>query len=116
MKLSSIALTLLLTANRGVAGFRASSDRSNDVMKKAVDDLILADVKPLRQEDVAPPLKNQILGTESPCLHDYWSRPDIHTFGNMGFGGALHAAVAPIATKVRIRFNFMFIVFDSFCY
>lgn len=37
----------------------------------------------------------------SQCMFEYWSRPDIHTFGNMGIGGALHAAVAPIATKVR---------------
>ncbi len=35
------------------------------------------------------------------CMMEYWSRPDIHTFGNVGFGGALHAAMAPIATKVR---------------
>ena len=34
-------------------------------------------------------------------MFEYWSRPDIHTFGNMGVGGALHAAMAPIATKVR---------------
>lgn len=31
---------------------------------------------------------------------DYWARSDIHTLGNMGIGGALHAAMAPIATKV----------------
>lgn len=24
----------------------------------------------------------------------------IHTFGNMGFGGAFHAAMAPLATKL----------------
>ena len=36
------------------------------------------------------------------CMFEYWSRPDIHTFGNVGFGGAVHAAMAPIATKVRI--------------
>jgi len=39
----------------------------------------------------------------SQCMFEYLSlsRPDIHTFGNMGIGGALHAAMAPIATKVR---------------
>ena len=32
---------------------------------------------------------------------EYWERPDIHTFGNIGWGGAVHAAMAPLATKVR---------------
>ena len=33
---------------------------------------------------------------------DYWARSDIHTLGNMGIGGAVHAAMAPIATKVSL--------------
>ncbi len=41
--------------------------------------------------------------TSLKCMFEYWSRPDIHTFGNVGFGGAVHAAMAPLATKVRIR-------------
>ena len=100
MKLSTIALTLLLSANAN--GFRVGSDgNNNDVMKQALEDLI-TEVKPLVGEDASPPLRNQVLGTEVPCMFDYWSRPDIHTFGNMGFGGAVHAAMAPIATKVRV--------------
>jgi ubiquinone/menaquinone biosynthesis C-methylase UbiE len=31
---------------------------------------------------------------------DYWARKDIHTLGNVGFGGAVHAAMAPLATKM----------------
>mmetsp|Transcript_37851 Transcript_37851/g.79262 ORF Transcript_37851/g.79262 Transcript_37851/m.79262 type:complete len:333 (-) Transcript_37851:427-1425(-) len=103
MKLSTTALTLLLAvASRSVVSFRVGSDGNNDLMKKAIEDAILTEVKPLEDtgSDDAPPLRNQILGTESPCLFEYWSRPDIHTFGNMGFGGALHAAMAPIATKI----------------
>mmetsp|Transcript_27542 Transcript_27542/g.46892 ORF Transcript_27542/g.46892 Transcript_27542/m.46892 type:complete len:336 (-) Transcript_27542:354-1361(-) len=103
MKLSAIALSLVLMADvNGVFGFRAGTDGTNDVMKKAVEDLI-TEVKPLEVEKpsgVQPPIRNQVLGTEVPCVFDYWSRPDIHTFGNMGFGGAVHAAMAPIATKI----------------
>ena len=103
MKLSAISLILLLTANRGAAGFRVGSDGNNDVMKKAVEEAILTVVQPLQEtgSEDAPPLRNQILGTEAPCMFEYWARPDIHTFGNMGFGGAVHAAMAPLATKVR---------------
>lgn len=32
--------------------------------------------------------------------HEYWYNPSIHTFGNIGVLGALHAALAPIATKI----------------
>lgn len=31
---------------------------------------------------------------------EYWARKDIHTLGNMGFFGALHAAMAPISTAM----------------
>jgi hypothetical protein len=31
---------------------------------------------------------------------EYWYNPKIHKFGNVGFLGAIHAALAPIATKV----------------
>ena len=30
----------------------------------------------------------------------YFKRPDIHTLGNTGVGGSLHANVAPLATKI----------------
>jgi len=31
---------------------------------------------------------------------NYWFHPKIHTFGNTGVFGALHAAIAPLATKL----------------
>jgi hypothetical protein len=103
MNLSIFVLTFLLAA-ANVNAFRVGSDGNQDLMKKAVEDALLSTVMqpPVKTstEDAAPPLRNQLLGTEVPCLYEYWSRPDIHTFGNMGFGGAVHAAVAPIATKV----------------
>lgn len=32
--------------------------------------------------------------------NEYWYHPDIHSIGNVGFFGAIHAALAPISTKV----------------
>jgi len=31
---------------------------------------------------------------------EYWYNPTIHTFGNIGFLGGIHAALAPISTKI----------------
>lgn len=31
---------------------------------------------------------------------EYWFDTRIHTFGNIGFWGAFHAALAPISTKI----------------
>eukprot|EP00985_Skeletonema_marinoi_P018596 scaffold10417_cov137-Skeletonema_marinoi.AAC.20 len=93
---------LATSANNNVAnGFRVGSDGNQDLMKRAVEDALLNTAKqpPIAKDD-APPLRNQLLNTEIPCLYEYWSRPDIHTFGNMGFGGAIHAAMAPFATKM----------------
>lgn len=33
-------------------------------------------------------------------VDEYWYNPTIHNFGNIGFLGAIHAALAPISTKV----------------
>ncbi len=65
-------------------------------------------------KDDAPPLRNYIMGTSHPCLHEYWSRPDIHSLGNMGFGGALHAAMAPLCTKVSLFLRMQHCIFASF--
>mmetsp|Transcript_29905 Transcript_29905/g.72234 ORF Transcript_29905/g.72234 Transcript_29905/m.72234 type:complete len:341 (-) Transcript_29905:207-1229(-) len=108
MKLSTLSFALILTANanRRAVGFRVGSDGNNAFINKAIEEALLTEVKPLpdtvtaTSKDSSPPLQNQILGTEVPCMFEYWSRPDIHTFGNMGFGGAVHAAMAPLATKM----------------
>lgn len=103
-----VALFILLatSADNAVDAFRVGSDGSQDIMQRAIDDALLntakqpPTVKQPTANDDAPPLRNEILNTEIPCLYEYWSRPDIHTFGNMGFGGAIHAAMAPFATKM----------------
>eukprot|EP00536_Pseudo-nitzschia_multiseries_P003165 jgi/Psemu1/252414/estExt_Genewise1Plus.C_470057 len=41
-----------------------------------------------------------MLNAPSNYAEEYWYNPTIHTFGNIGIFGALHAAVAPISTKI----------------
>ena len=36
----------------------------------------------------------------SDYVDEYWYNPTIHTFGNVGLLGGLHAALAPISTKI----------------
>lgn len=39
-------------------------------------------------------------GVDKDCDDEYWFNSKIHTLGNTGFTGGLHAAMAPFATKV----------------
>lgn len=99
MKIFSFALVLALTANSCTVAFKV--DPGGDFMKNAVEKSLLTKIKPLQDTGSEfPPLRNEILGTEVPCKFEYWDRPDIHTFGNTRLGGAIHAAMAPIATKI----------------
>ena len=111
MNLSTFVMTLiLLAAGTNVNAFRTGGSESNqELMKRSVEDALFTTTTTIKppppietSKDDAPPLRNEILGTSHPCLYEYWSRPDIHTFGNMGVGGALHAAMAPFATKVSL--------------
>lgn len=99
LPLSFSTFALMAGANRGADAFRV--DGNND-MKNALDEAFSAiEAKSFQDAvDEPPPLRNTLLGTEIPCTFEYWQRPDIHTFGNMGIGGAIHAAIAPFATKL----------------
>ena len=39
-------------------------------------------------------------GTDYEHPEEYWFDERIHTLGNHGFGGAIHAALAPLSTKI----------------
>ncbi len=94
MRPSTAAVTLLSLLNpTATQGFLNSPKGSPDPFSKILEDELLKEVK-------HPPVVNHILRTSEECRVDYWSRPDIHTLGNVGFGGAVHAAMAPFATKV----------------
>lgn len=77
MRLSAIvtlAIVLLANNNNDADAFRVTPDgggNNNDLMKKSVEDAILTEIKPLHTTgggivDLAPPVRNQILGTEVP--------------------------------------------------
>ena len=101
MKLSSspIAVVCLLNVHT-TNGFRISPNgpkgNPDPTTKIIKDDLS----KTTKCPSETPPIVNQIFKTSEECLVDYWARSDIHTLGNVGFGGAVHAAMAPLATKV----------------
>mmetsp|Transcript_25277 Transcript_25277/g.72786 ORF Transcript_25277/g.72786 Transcript_25277/m.72786 type:complete len:325 (-) Transcript_25277:300-1274(-) len=39
-------------------------------------------------------------GLDNTNENEYWYNPTIHTLGNIGFWGAVHAALAPLSTKM----------------
>ncbi len=109
MNIPVVTLSFILLNVNYAFGYRVGPDGSNDVMRQTVEKALsqstteIISPKECVVNEVKcpmPPLRNQILGTEIPCTCDYWSRPDIHTLGNTGFGGAVHAAIAPLATKI----------------
>ena len=66
----TLAIALLANNNKGGDAFRVTPD-NNDLMKKSVEDAILTEIKPLHTTGggivhLAPPVRNQILGTEVP--------------------------------------------------
>lgn len=54
-----------------------------------------ADVKPVRNAQ-----GRKEWGIDKHNKDEYWFDDRIHTLGNYGFWGAVHAAVAPISTKI----------------
>jgi hypothetical protein len=93
---TAIILMCLLSPNT-IHGFLNSPNGSPDPVSKIIkDELLKEDANRIE----TPPIVNHLLKTSEQCQVDYWSRPDIHTLGNVGFGGAVHAAMAPLATKV----------------
>ena len=112
MRLSSATLTIVLAIATDLSfdaqAFKVGGPdtKNNDLMKQSVENALLTEVKPIQDTTgnglvvEVPPLRNELLGLEVPCKVDYWDRPDIHTFGNVGLGGGFHAAMAPLATKI----------------
>ena len=46
------------------------------------------------------PVRRQKWGVDNTHPEEYWFDERIHTLGNVGFWGALHAALAPMSTKL----------------
>jgi SAM-dependent methyltransferase len=79
-------LTILLAALSCLSAFGFQPDSNTKAYKATVDQLLS------NSATFAPPV--------DPGPPNYWFHPKIHTFGNHGVLGAVHATVAPLATKL----------------
>jgi SAM-dependent methyltransferase len=105
MKATSISLFLALLCTNTTYAFQVNPDGGNAITDHAVEkklktpkpfDTSPMSADPSRLSLVIPPVSERV----DPGPKDYWLHPAIHTFGNCGFFGGLHAAVAPLFTKV----------------
>lgn len=104
MKFSSLALlTIALVQHTTVVAFQVKPDGGNAWTEQAVGKKLKTpkptDTRPLSEDSSSTALP---AATErvDPGPREYWFNPVIHTFGNTGVLGGLHAAVAPLFTKV----------------
>lgn len=105
MKSSTYTLALFVSIYSLVSGYNVNREQST-VYKSAI-------AKTLDKKPVVSPVKPAVAGpitfvprAPAQVRHkedvdgppNYWFHPQIHTFGNTGILGGLHAAVAPLAT------------------
>lgn len=105
MKFASISLLLALWCPQTAHAFQVKPDGGNVITDHAVEKKLKTpkpfDTSPM---SVAPSVLSPAIPPVSeradPGPREYWFHPAIHTFGNSGLFGGLHAAVAPLFTKV----------------
>lgn len=105
MKFTSISLILAILGTHTAHAFQVKPDGGNTITDHAVEkklktpkpvDTSPMSADPFRSSTKLPAVSERVdLGPK-----EYWYNPIIHTFGNTGFFGGLHAAVAPLFTKV----------------
>lgn len=92
MKLSKIVAFLMLP--KTLAAYQVGQDGTRtDAFQRAIEKTTHNSIKPLSSSAA-----DAIPRDQGP--QQYWFHPQIHTFGNTGLLGGLHAFVAPIATKL----------------
>eukprot|EP00429_Kryptoperidinium_foliaceum_P086110 CAMPEP_0176191890 /NCGR_PEP_ID=MMETSP0121_2-20121125/4690_1 /TAXON_ID=160619 /ORGANISM="Kryptoperidinium foliaceum, Strain CCMP 1326" /LENGTH=310 /DNA_ID=CAMNT_0017530563 /DNA_START=203 /DNA_END=1132 /DNA_ORIENTATION=- len=104
VRLFSFALVLLPWAT----AFRAPDNLPRDLQLPTIQGQPEAKVTPSPQpptmQDPLPKPHHAAArkrwGMDNTNECDYWHNPTIHTLGNIGFLGALHAALAPLSTKL----------------
>lgn len=101
MKFSTISLLAILGAHLTTA-FQVKPDGGNAFTDRAVGSKIKSpkpiDTSPIPSEtSTSLPAMSERVDLGPKC---YWFNNKIHTFGNTGIFGGLHAAVAPLFTKV----------------
>jgi ubiquinone/menaquinone biosynthesis C-methylase UbiE len=105
MKFASITLVVALFCSQPAHAFQVKPDGGNAITEHAVEkklkttkpvDTSPMSIDPSRVARAIPPVSERA----DPGPREYWFHPAIHTFGNGGLFGGLHAAVAPFFTKV----------------
>jgi hypothetical protein len=100
-----LVLLTALTVHDAVA-FNINQETSTPVYKDAIEKSVkkpLVSVSPLddnNKEDCPVAFVKKATRERLAGPPDYWFHTNIHTFGNTGFFGALHAAVAPFFTNL----------------
>lgn len=102
---TNILLLVAFLCSHVSFAFQVKPDGGNAITERAVEKKLKAP-KPVGTNPMSA--DPSILATtipaaterEDPGPRDYWFNPLIHTFGNTGIFGGLHAAVAPLFTKV----------------
>ncbi|CAJ1959807.1 unnamed protein product [Cylindrotheca closterium] len=108
MKPCSLSIAILLLATAFMSTTEAfQPDAKQNVYKPTIDRLLQDQLvlNPIPATTTTtttvvpvPPVEKELDANAGPT--DYWFHPKIHTFGNVGPLGAIHASVAPLATKL----------------
>lgn len=104
MKLSITLAVLAVLGTHKAFAFQVKPDGGNAWTEKAVGKKLKTpkpcDTSPLAPSSDSSASRPAPSERVDPGPHDYWFNNKIHTFGNTGILGGLHAAVAPLFTKV----------------
>ena len=102
----TISLVLLLVFVTTVSAYNVSNEQSKMFKKAISTSMKKPPVTPLQSSATGSIIqsgRNRLPSASSDMLAgppNYWFHPKIHTFGNTGVLGGLHAAVAPFVTML----------------
>lgn len=96
MKLTPALISLLLSMSQA---FGPSVSKSNAAPTREIGANKMSNLAN-NQEGVHATFHRKKWGVDNEYAHEYWFNSRIHTLGNRGFWGAIHAAVSPIAVKL----------------
>lgn len=100
---STISILLAFLGSHTIYAFQVKPDGGNAITDHAVETKLKTpkpiDTSPFSADPSSTKLP-AVSERVDPGPKEYWYHPAIHTFGNAGIFGGLHAAVAPLFTKV----------------
>ena len=81
--------------------FQLPTNRDNVSSTSTKSTVASAPTIPVREASTLPIVQRPKWGTDANEREDeYWYDQRIHTLGNIGLSGAIHAALAPVSTKI----------------